>query len=584
MPEMIFKKKSLMADFAVPISAFLTFLVYLRSLGNGFVNYDDGGYVTENSAIRALSASFFKWAFTSEFMGNYHPLTVISYAIDYRVWGLNPAGFHLTNIVFHSMNTLLVGVLAVKLYRIAYADMEESYYPGVFAGLITALLFGLHPQHVESVAWVSERKDVLSGFFFILSVMAYVRYADAEYCRGNGVYYFLSLVLFVLALMSKPMAVSLPFALIILDFYPLGRLKYFRRAVVEKAPFFALSAVFAVFTVLAQKKGNAVVEHYPLMERVAVAIRAYAFYLYKMMFPLHLIPYYQRPENPFDLALLVSIAVLVLVSLWCVLTAGVKRIFGAAWLYYLITLAPVIGVVQTGHQMAADRYMYIPSIGPFLLVGALAAYFSRRLAENRAMVIFAAAIVLVLGFMTFRQQDVWKDSVRLWSRQIRFSPTSLAYAGRGQGYYETGRFDEAIKDYGAAIEIMKARDRKTWQAIELDSVYNKRGLAYERMGEFPEAVKDFDSALSINAKNAMVYNNRGNAYKKQGYPALAIADLARALELEPGNTAVMFNLGLAYLEAGDKENGIVNIRRAADAGLPEAQAYLKNLPDDGGEF
>ncbi len=574
---LIFKKKSPLAGLAVPLAAAVTLAVYLRSLWSGFVNYDDLGYVVENPFIRTLDKNFIKWAFTREHMGNWHPLTMVSYAVDFRFWGLNPAGYHLTNIVLHAVNTFLVGTLATRLYGMASFERERDFYPGILTGLVAALLFGLHPIHVESVAWVSERKDVLSGLFFMLSILAYVKYADPGWRRGSGVYYALSLVLFILALMSKPMAVTLPAVLLLLDFYPLDRLKGVWRALYEKVPFFALSAASVFLTVWAQAKGRALLTHYPLTERLAVAVRAYAFYIYKTALPVNLIPYYPRPVHPFDYVFILSLAAFAAVTLWCLvaLVPGRKKIYTAVWLYYIVTLLPVVGIVQAGYQMAANRYMYIPSIGPFILIGSFVGYLSSRFAESRAIVAVSVAAALVLGLLTFRQERFWKDSISLWSRELKYKPVTLAYTGRGYAYYQEGRYAEAIEDYTVVIEGTKGR--KT-DDIELDEVYNKRGLAYEKRGELKQAIADFGDAVRLNPKNARALNNRGNAYRKAGSFDLAVSDLNAAVALEPGNAAIYFNLGLAEDAAGDRAAALESIRKAAIMGLPAAREFLKNPP------
>jgi len=573
---LIFKKKSPLAGLAVPFAAVVTLAVYLRSLWSGFVNYDDLGYVVDNPVIRTLNWGFIKWAFTHEFMGNWHPLTMISYALDFRFWGLNPMGYHLTNIVLHAVNTLLVGFLATRLYGLASYERERDFYPGILTGLVAALLFGLHPIHVESVAWVSERKDVLSGLFFVLSTLAYVRYADPDWRRGSGVYYAWSLVLFILALMSKPMAITLPLVLLILDFYPLSR-KDVGRALYEKVPFFVLSLASMFLTVWAQAKGRALLTHYPLAERLAVAVRAYVFYIYKTILPVNLIPYYPRPLHPFDFVFYLSLAAFIAVTVWCLVTLGPgrKKLYTAVWLYYLVTLLPVVGIVQAGYQMAANRYMYIPSIGPFILLGSFVGYFSSRLAENRVIITVSVVAALVLGLLTFRQERFWKDSVSLWTRELKYKPVTLAYTGRGYAYYQEGKYNEAIEDYTVVIDGTKGR--RTGD-IELDEVYNKRGLAYEKMGELKPAISDFNDAVKLNPKNARALNNRGNAYKKAGSFDLAIADFNSAIALDPGNAAIYFNLGLAEDASGDRAAAIENIRKAAAMGLPAAQEFLKNPP------
>ncbi|MDP2689108.1 MAG: hypothetical protein Q8P48_03235, partial [Deltaproteobacteria bacterium] len=355
----------------------VAFLIYLPSVGNGFVNWDDQAYVYENPYIRSLDIS---WLLTAEVMGNWHPLTMLSYAADYALWGLDPRGYHLVNTVLHSLNTGLAALFAFLFFRAASGGKREAdgltKRSALFAAVIAALIFGLHPQRVESVAWVSERKDVLSGFFFLLSLIFYLRYA-APPRNGWAVSYAASLIFFVLAVMSKPMAITLPVALLVFDIYPLNRLsgmKKIRKAVIEKIPFFAVSVAAAYLAVWAQRSGGALapLAPYPLGSRLMVAGKAVVFYLYKMALPFGLAPFYPREARPsfFSYEYAGAFVVVALISIFCIWAFKKNRIFAALWLYYLVTLSPVIGIIQVGSQAAADRYTYLPSLGPALLVAA----------------------------------------------------------------------------------------------------------------------------------------------------------------------------------------------------------------------
>ncbi len=298
----------------------MTFIVYLAALQNEFVEWDDSQYVFENLHIRSFDLDFFKWAFFDFYAANWHPLTWISHALDYAVWGLNPMGHHLTNNILHAVNTFLVVLLVVRLLTSRQAvkltsshmssapadppeagnsrfTIHDSRFALIAAG-VTGLLFGLHPIHVESVAWVAERKDLLCALFYLLSIMAYVSYRS--YTTNKS--YILSLFFFILALLSKPMAVSLPVVLLILDWYPFGRiqsLKTFRDSFVDKIPFIALSIVSSILTVLAQRAEGAVtaIEAIPLSTRMLVASKSLIAYLWKMLMPMHLIPYYPYPND-----------------------------------------------------------------------------------------------------------------------------------------------------------------------------------------------------------------------------------------------------------------------------------------------
>lgn len=354
--------------------ACLTFVVYIPSLWNGFAGvWDDRNYVIDNPYIRTLDFSFFKWASVSVVNSTWHPLTMFSYALDYRFWKLNPFGYHLTNIIFHSANTFLAFIvaanLAIKAQLAGKSGLKEGMTRKALAvGLITALLFGLHPLHVESVSWISERKDVLSAFFFFAAVLVYLRWVES----GSILLYVLTLLLYVFALLSKPMAISLPVVLIIIDYYPLRRLDK-ARSLASKIPFLLLGAVSAWVTIVSHE-GQAIMPliRHPLSARIMVAVRAYVFYLYKMALPIDLAPFYPMPDKitPFSIEFILSFLIFGAITAYCLFNGGKRRFLLAAWAYYLVTLLPVIGLMQVGMQAAADRYAYLPSMGPFILIGA----------------------------------------------------------------------------------------------------------------------------------------------------------------------------------------------------------------------
>jgi hypothetical protein len=367
------------------VVAFITFMVYFPTFNNDFVNWDDNVYVYENQGIRSIDFWFLKWSFTAVVSSNWHPLTMFSHALDYALWGLDPWGHHLTSIIFHTFNTLLVFILVVRLseYRRAGETGISSDFAGpgkkaLIAGIVTALLFGIHPVHVESVAWVSERKDVLSAFFFLLSVLAYLKYTSSRDSK-RSIFYGACLILFIMALMSKPMAVTLPVVLLILDCYPLGRLtlggglRGARWLVIEKVPFFVLSLLSSLITLWAQHTSGAITTLgvTPLTTRILVAMRAYVFYIYKMVLPTDLAPFYPYPRTVefFAVEYSVSFILLIVITSLCLWSSKRNGLFLAVWFYYLVTLIPVIGIVRVGLQAAADRYTYLPSLGPFLLAG-----------------------------------------------------------------------------------------------------------------------------------------------------------------------------------------------------------------------
>lgn len=538
---------------------------YLPSLGNGFVEWDDQVYVYESEGLALTGPAFIRWAFTAVVSSNWHPFTMLVYGALYRLFGLDPAGYHLANLVLHALNTFLVFVLAMKLLGLALVGEKKG---GVLAGAaMAAFAFGLHPQHVESVAWVSELKDVLCGAFFLLSVIAYIRWSQGG---GRALFHALSIFFFVLALLSKPMAVTLPVVLLILDYYPLRRLEAagsIKKALMEKLSFFLLAAAGALATIWAQSgdKAMASLVQSPLGERMDVAVRGAAFYLKKLFVPVDLVPFYVRPLEGefFNHAFWISLAVFVVISAACVLLKS--RAPKAAWLYYLVTLFPVIGLVQVSDMAAADRYSYLPSLGPVILISGVAASFAVNRRRVLSLIAVSIPLAALLGFLTVKQISVWKDTVSLWTKEISVYPTVQAYMKRAKAYESAGRFEEAAADYTVVIENA---DR------DLPVLLARRAGAYLKAGYADMAIEDYSLALRLDPGNAQARLGRAAVFMGRGEYRSAAAELERVRELAPGNAAVIFNLGVAYDRAGEKEKGLGLIREAESLGHPEAARYL----------
>jgi hypothetical protein len=466
----------------------ITFFVYLGALQNSFVDWDDGYYIFENPNIRFVNAHLFRWAFLESYASNWHPLTWLSHALDYALWGLNAAGHHLTNNILHALNTLLVVLLATRLLtsshdlRLKTVDYsrrvsQDSSAPAdppaagdlrfvLIAAGTTGLLFGIHPVHVESVAWVSERKDLLCALFFLLSVLTFVSYRSHKSSKT----YLLSLACFVLALLSKPMAVTLPIVLLILDWHPFGRIesvRAFRGAIVEKLPFISLSLFSSVITVLAQKTGESVVpaDVIPFSVRLLVAGKNLIAYLGKMLLPLNLVPFYPYPSAVSISSLQYFLPVILIFSITviCTVLARRRKLWLSVWSYYVATLLPVLGIIQVGSQSMADRYTYLPSLGPFLATGVGVAWISKKIAsarERKKMVFavaYGAAVLLVfisLSLLTVRQIGVWKNSLALWNYVVEKDPdVYVGYNERAVAYYRIRSFDKAIADIKKALEL-----------------------------------------------------------------------------------------------------------------------------------
>ncbi len=574
-------------------AAIITFIAYLPALQNGFVNWDDPVYVSENPHVRSFSSAFLRWAFFDFYDANWIPLSWISHALDYAIWGLNPLGHHLTNNVLHAANTFLVVLLIFKLLETGTAVAVKSE-PVAFedkrailiAGGMTGLLFGLHPVHVESVAWVTERKDLLCTLFFLLSVLWYIKYAGSR-SLGDGSLrstirrqYLISIAFFVLALLSKPMAVTLPAVLLILDWYPLIRIRSrstLAGAFPEKLPFIALSLVSSILTIWAQKTGAAMqlMEVVPLSSRLLVAARALVEYLWHMIWPLGLVPFYPHPKDA-SIASPVYLGAILLVAgvtALCIVLAKKQKLYLSIWGYYVLTLLPVLGIVQVGGQYMADRYAYLPSIGPFLLMGLGLSWVLIKVhaVESRgagSASIIAASFVLILGpatFLTYRQMGIWENSFTLWTHAIERAPekAAVAYKNRGLYFFERGELDRAIEDDTEAIRL----DPSYVHA------YNNRGLAFVRAGRLDQAIADFNRAILLSPAYFEALANRGLAFDEAGQPERAVADYTAAISQDPSDYRIYYFRGLSFEKMGSLDNAIADFDRVVALNALDSSVY-----------
>jgi len=501
----------------------LTFLFYLPVLGNGFINYDDPPFIAENTHIRLLDPAFFQWAFTTFYRGNWMPLSWLSLALDYALGGLNPSVYHLHSLLLHCANTLLVFLFARKFLSLPSVPRL----PVEPAACLAALLFGLHPLHVESVAWACEQRDVLCAFFYLLSLLFYLEAAGKPgwghwplwACLGS----------FLLALMSKPMAVTLPLALVLLDAWPLKRSWAGRGGLLEKTPFFFLSLVLALTAFRAQQSAGALsdTDAVPIGMRIANAFHSIAFYIYKLAFPLDLHPFYPFKKSsvlflsPWVLA---AIGLVVAFSAACLHRRLGNPWLGTAWLYYLLTLLPVLGLVQTGSQAAADRFTYLPSLGPFLLASGGLAWFWK--AQRPVLLPALGLLALFLGPLSFRQTGVWKDSISLWENVAEAypGPSYLPHFNLGEAYFQAGRFPEALREADKAVGLAPNRA----------NCHTGRGVALAMLGRKDEAVLEFQKAAALDPADPRPHVNLSAAYQDLGERAEALAELRLVARLDPG--------------------------------------------------
>jgi tetratricopeptide (TPR) repeat protein len=529
-----------------------TLVVYNRVNENSFVNFDDDRYITENSHVRAgLSWSTVTWACSSFEQANWHPLTWISHALDCQLFRLNPAGHHYVNLLLHAVNAVLLFLV--------FQGVTGS----TWASVIAAALFALHPVNVESVAWASERKNVLSMFFFLLALGTYTWYARKTTWKR----YFVVAVLFSLGLMAKPQVITLPFVLLLWDYWPLQRIgamretlqkfasRRFSSLLLEKLPLFALSAASAVITMKAQSAGGAVRSdlEYPFRLRLGNALLAYAGYLGKAVWPAHLAAMYPHPGDSLQAWQALAAALLLAIICAGVWVARQRRYLLVGWLWFLGTLVPMLGLVQVGGQAMADRYAYLPFIGLFVMVCWGAADFPQR--KRLPAHWPAAAVIVVLAafsLLTYRQIGCWHDSITLWSHALRVTSRNfVAEDSLGGALANEGQYEQAIPHFRSAVAI-----------YPLDPLGHLNICAYEQQHEnFAQAIEHCrmvlqftpDIGLQVNA-----YTNLGGAYRRIGKYDQAKASDDAALRLAPQNAAALLGLGLLAQDRADLLGAIHN--------------------------
>lgn len=510
-------------------------LVYLGTLSCDFVNSDDPTYVQYNISIRNLDSNLLRWAFTDFTTAWWMPLTWISFALDYRIWGLNPAGYHLTNALLHAVNTGLVVLIANRLYRNALPDTDSSsvhswVYPATL--LLAGLLWALHPLRVESVAWVTERKDVLNGLFSLGSILCYLRYAQNRPANDFNAFrdrdYLFSLILLLCSLMAKQVSVIIPAMLLIADWYPLGRLRKgnILPVLAEKIPHFLLSAAMSIFTVAIAARYGFMATTLSLGQKIIISGNAIVEYCRLMLFPVGIIPVYIIPD-PIPAAYTVKAVAVVLICF--AVYAGKKfRFLPATWLSFLLPLVPVLAFFQNGIQAYAARFTYLPSVVPSI---AAAVFLTRRYTFLKGQAfpyrhrLVTAAIVSLLvfyGVTTERLIGVWKNSGTMWSRVIKFQPYERAYFFRADYYAATGKYDKAIDDYTTCLEIA-AREG----IPDIFNLYAFRGESLHLAGRYNDAAQDFTAALEL-YPHPLYYYHRALAREAMGDKAGAEKDFIQA--------------------------------------------------------
>ena len=474
------------------------FIAFLPTLNNGFTNWDDDVYITANPDIRHIDATSVAKLFSSVYSANYQPVTMLVYALEYGCFGLDPAGYHWFNLLVHIANCLLVLLL---IFRLSGSSI---------AAFVTSLLFAVHPLHAESVAWLAECKDVVATFFYLLSLLFYLRFTG----KNARSAYFLSLVMLILSLLSKPTAVSLPLILLLIDYYSAGKIGW--PQVRAKLPFFVLAGIFCVVTIATQKHVDVVrsIPTVTILQKIGLPFYGLAFYLLKTAVPVHLCALYSFPPvitAGMDVKFALSaVAVLVLAALlYRYRNKSATLWFGS--LFFLVTLLPMLGIIQVGNAMVAERYTYIPLIGIFFICGiALAKLAQKKNGANHPalpLIVVAFAVpVAVFMCLTFERCYVWHDSLTLWTDIIDKSPSAMAYYNRGTTFIRLKRLDRAVEDLTNAIADCPA----------LALAYSNRGAANYLMRHYEPAIADFNAALALTPGDAEIRRNRDHAVKVFG--------------------------------------------------------------------
>jgi tetratricopeptide (TPR) repeat protein len=524
--------------------AIATLLTYAPVAGNGFITMDDGLYVTANRHVLAgLTAEGLRWAFTSTTTGNWHPLTWISLMADTQFFGSGPAGYHVINLIFHLLNSLLIFFL---LHRLTGAAMRSFF---------VAALFALHPMHVESVAWISERKDVLSTLFWLLGIGAYLRY-----CRKPSTFKYLAVACtLLLGLMTKPMLVSFPLTLLLLDIWPLRRLsagnqvlRSIARLAWEKAPLFVIVFLSSLLTVWAQKAASALapLDQLPASIRAANAIVSYIAYLGKLFWPENLALFYPyRTGLPASWETAACLVVFAGITVLALRAFSSYPFFTFGWFWYAITLIPVIGFVQIGSQGMADRYSYVPSLGLFVLaVWGMAELLSRfgrihpsLLPWSWAPPALASGIILVLAVLAYRQVQFWKDDIVAWERAVAVTaPNYFAEYNLARSYDSQHRYDEAIAHNRECIRL--APDR--------GDAYNNLAVLLMSRNNYSEAESALRSALRIHPQFAQAQSNLGVLLGRRQRFDEGFQHHQEAVRLDPQNPEIRRNLAVSHCDFG----------------------------------
>jgi len=529
--------------FYISILMLVTAIVFFNTLQNDFTNWDDDIYLFSNNYIKELSSTGIYNIFSESYFGNYHPLTTLTYAVEYKLFGFNASYFHFTNYLLHLINTLLVFLL----FRQFTKRMDIPF--------ITALLFALHPMHVESVAWISERKDVLYSFFYLASLIFMVRYIKAGF--KNFGFYILAFVLFLFSLMSKSAAVVLPVSFLISIYFLTKKITV--KDILLCLPFFVLSVVFGIVALQTQNVAtNDATIIYTGLNRVLIVFYAVGFYIIRFIFPYNFSAFHSLPNatnnllpSEFYAAPLILIIVIALVF---ISKKEFRQVMIFGLLFFMVNMALVIQIIPLGQAIVSERYTYIPYIG----LSFIAAFGFIHLKESKNSTLVTVAGLLFMGFLTvstFLQNKVWANSITLWSKAIEVNPqNSVAYNHRGNALAKNTNYIKAIEDYDKAIEF----DKKTADP------FNNRGLAKAYLGQHKEAISDYNEAIKIKPGYAEAYFNRGNSKGNTGDLQGALGDLNKAIAINATYLDAYINRGNIKGRLEDTKGALEDFNKATE--------------------
>lgn len=569
----------------------ITFISYSPVLNNSLTNYDDHRYILENNHIKQITINSVLKTFSTYFDGHYHPLTLLSLSIDYYFGGTDAFQYHLTNIILHLINSLLVFwfvFLLLKRKNIA---------------LFVSLLFGINTMGVESVAWISERKNLLYTLFYLAALISYLKYLDKKKILSL----FYVLIFFLLSVFSKAQAVTLPIALLAIDFL-FKRNLLSKKVILEKVPFLTISFLFGIIANLAQhsfwtKMGEST---YSFFERVIFSSQAFSQYIFKLLVPVKLSAFYPYPVEvgqsiPFLNYIFILFVIVVIVFL--IMTIKRSRITAFGILFFIINIFFVLKLfnVPFGNYYMADRYSYLPSLGLFLILGSIFIRITeKKLIYKIPLYIIFLAYFVFLGSSTFSRTKIWKNSISLWTNVIHQYPkTTHAWNDRGNAKSNSGDIQGAIMDFDKAIQLnpenaitynnrgnangksgkfSKAIDDFN-KAIELNSEYadafSNRALAYSELGKYNLAFNDINKAIELKPQFAVAINNRGNIYRKIGNPVKAIQDFKEAIKLNPTFVQAYANKANAEFELDNFEQAIKDFDKAVNMGIKNSSIYFR---------